>query len=174
MGFDPFSRLTNNQSTIRLVLLGIILLTIPCYCLGAILLATAPTSESAENTPRPTLGGFTASPNRTPSNTPFITSTNTPPGAPLQPTPLQLYLRTTIAPFVYPTATLTMTPTNTPWPTATIAPTLTPTPTNTLPPSSTPTTAPLPTDTPTYTPTPTDTPTEEAFPTPTQEVALSS
>ena len=42
MGFDPFSRVSNSQRTTRFVLLAIILLTLPCYCLGAVLLASAP------------------------------------------------------------------------------------------------------------------------------------
>jgi type VI secretion system secreted protein VgrG len=181
-----FEGWTDNRRTTRLVLMGIILLTLPCYCLGVILLATAPEDAKDRPTSIPvdsTLGGVTVSPNTTPTNTPFRTATFTPFGNPLGPTPTQYFL--------YPTAYVpTAIPTNTFVPVATAAPTLTtapsvtPVPTNTLSPSDTP----VPTDTlvptdipePTETPVPTDTLTQPPppnkppdgpgqVPTPTQE-----
>ncbi len=176
MGFDPFAKLTDQQRTTRIVLLAIILLTLPCYCLGAILLASAPDSPSATSEARSTLSALTASPNRTSTITPFFTATPTRAGSPLQPTPIQIQFPTQ-APIILPTSTLTQTPTNTDLPAPTQAPTITPIPTNTLPPSPTPTTppaptlpppptdVPAPTDAPTVAPAPTDAP----MPTPTQE-----
>jgi hypothetical protein len=79
MGFDPLSRFGEGQQTTRVVLLAIILLTLPCYCLGAILLATAPDdggSSRADRTRPPTLGGATSSQAVTPSITPFFTATH--------------------------------------------------------------------------------------------------
>jgi len=130
MGFDPFSRLTDQRQTTRLVLLAIIVLTLPCYCLGAVLLATAPDTPSARSgTSRPTLSGQTASPGVTASITPFFTATPTRADFDLAPTPVQIQIPTR-APLVLPTATLTLTPTNTELPPPTAAPTLTPIPTH--------------------------------------------
>lgn len=176
MGFDPFSRLADQRQTTRMVLLAIIVLTLPCYCLGAVLLATAPeTSDARSGTSRPPLSGQTASPGGTASITPFFTATPTRADFNLGPTPIQIQIPTR-APLVLPTATLTLTPTNTELPPPTAAPTLTPIPTNTLPPSPTPTTPPtapqVPTNVPlpTVPPPPTDPPPpEEQMPTPTQE-----
>ncbi|HML24596.1 MAG TPA: hypothetical protein PKD09_23285 [Aggregatilinea sp.] len=165
MGFDPFSKLTDQQRTTRIVLLAIILLTLPCYCLGAVLLASAPESPATTSEARSTLSALTASPARSATITPFFTATPTRAGSPLQPTPIQIQFPTQ-APIILPTATLTMTPTNTDLPLPTQAPTLTPIPTNTLPPSATPTTQPPPTDAPAPTSAP---PTDEPMPTPTQE-----
>ncbi len=165
MGFDSLVNITSSQRTIRIVLLVIILLTLPCYCLGAILLATAPESQATRSgggTPVPTLGGVTASP----TVTPFSLATPTPLGGPLRPTATQLFLYPTVPQIVFPTATITPLPTWTPLPQPTVAPTLTVPPTATLPPTVTlpPTEIPLPTNTPVP---PQDTPTME--PTPTQD-----
>jgi hypothetical protein len=197
MGFDPLSRLTGSGQTTRMVLLVIILLTVPCYCLGAVLLAYAPEDKPAETTrTKPPLGGATELPVASPTFTPFstVTATWTPFGDPLRPTPFQWNPPPTVAPQL-PTATLTLTPTVVPSPTVapslTLSPTLTlppsATPTNTLSPSDTPTPtatwtmtptlteSPLYTDTPvpTYMPLPTDQPlpTDSGEPTPTQEEA---
>ena len=43
--FNFFSGSWDNRRTTRMVLLAIIVLTLPCYCLGTVLLATAPSSE---------------------------------------------------------------------------------------------------------------------------------
>lgn len=176
MGFDPFSKLTDQQRTTRIVLLAILLLTLPCYCLGAVLLASAPSSTPSTSEARATLSALTASPGGTVTRTPFFTATPTRAGSPLQPTPIQIRFPTQ-APVILPTATLTLTPTTTPLPLPTLAPTITPIPTHTLPPSATPTTAPAPTllPPPTDAPLPTEAPTiaplptDEPMPTPTQE-----
>lgn len=181
-----FSKPMSNRQMTRLALLGIILVTLPCYCLGAVLLAYAPSKEKP--TPiatLPTLGGSVVQPSMTASLTPFLT--NTPPGGPLQPTPPQLWLPTntpfvyaTWTPYVYPTIQppLTIAPSLTLAPSATLAPSNTPAPTSTPQPTNTPvpTDTPLPTDTPqpTFTEVPTEVPTVEVIvtqePSPTQEV----
>lgn len=174
-----FSRPMNNRQFSRLLLLAIILLTLPCYCLGAILLAYAPSEAKSTRLPptNPTLGGSTLLPMLTATFTPFFTSTS--PGGPLAATPQQFYVPATNTPFVYATWTPYVVPTSVPLPTT--APTLTAVPSATLAPTSTliPT---VPTSTPTNTeaPPPTDEqlPTEAPLPTdepvieasPTQEV----
>ena len=56
MNFDP-SGITDSRQATRMVLLAIILLTLPCYCLGAVLLANAPGDTQATAKPtNPTLG----------------------------------------------------------------------------------------------------------------------
>ena len=143
---DVFSDSTDRRRATRLLLLAIIVLTLPCYCVGFVLLAYAPASSEDDTTRRPTnatLGGITSTPFLTPTYTPFgLTATSTQGGSPLLPTPGQLYLPT-YTPFVWPTATLTLTPTFQPtsMPSLTKAPTLTPTntlvPTNPPPPTNT-------------------------------------
>jgi hypothetical protein len=172
--FDFLSGPMDSRQKTRLALMAIILLTLPCYCLGMVLLAYAPSGTS---TPRPqatspTLGGMTIQP--VASITPFMTATFTPYGAPLQATPFQLYLPTNTPFYIQPTQA--------PLPTLTIPPTLTSAPTITIAPSPTlmPTNPPLPTDIPlptaTTAPLPTDVPppTDASIPTdvppPTQEV----
>jgi hypothetical protein len=189
MAFDVFSDTMDRRRATRLLLLAIIVLTLPCYCLGFVLLAYAPANEP-ESTKIPTnvtLGGITSTPFVTATPTPFaLTGTPTQGGAPLLPTPGQLYLPTP-TPFFWPTATLTLTPPPQPtnMPTLTMAPSLTPSltlaptnpPTNTppLPPTAVPTEVPPPTAIPTEVPPPTDVPTavppptEPPLPTPTQE-----
>ncbi len=170
--FRIFSGPLDSRQTTRLVLLAIILLTVPCYCLGAVLLAYAPADTGKTAAPTDsTLGGATASPG-IPTYTPFLTATYTPYRQPLQPTPPQLYLPTNTQ-FVIP-ATWTPLPTWTFIPTITPAPTLTVPPSPTVPPTAAPTIAPLPTATAVPTdvpPPPTDVPpaTEAPLPTPTQE-----
>jgi hypothetical protein len=164
--FD-FYDMDRRQMT-RMILLGILLLTLPCYCLGAILLAYAPEDNAkTERLPtNPTLGGATAIPTQagTYTFTPFFTSTPLQGG--LSPTPGQFWVPPTATSFVWPTFTLTLTPTQFPTnlPTLTKAPTLTPTltlvPSNTPLPTSAPTETPSPTATFTFTPTPTETPTD--------------
>lgn len=191
MAFDAISDSTDRRRTTRLLLLAIIVLTLPCYCLGFVLLAYAPASEddSTRSSTNSTLGGMTSTPFTTPTYTPFgFTATPTRAGGPLLPTPGQLYLPTN-TPFVWPTPTLTLTPTfqptglptSTPAPTITPSPTLrptvptnTPVPTNTLPPTETPvpTDVPIPTDVPTTEPPPPTT--EPVIPTPTQEQLIDS
>lgn len=170
MSLDFFSGLTERRQAPRFILLTIILMTLPCYCLGAILLATAPDNNESkaeiENTIS-TLSFSTSSPAASQSSTaPFRTFT--PIGQPLRPTSTQLFLRTAIP--VYPTWTPipTIFVTAAPLPTSTPAPTLTPLPTNTTPPTNT-----LPpSETPTETPTNTDVPVNTEIPAPviTEEV----
>lgn len=130
-------RLTEGHQTTRMLLLGIIFLTIPCYCLGAVLLAYAPEEET---TPLP---GITRSPlgqqtaTARPSITPFFTATYTS-SSPLQPTPIQIQLRTPVPTFFVPSPFPTLTPTNTDVATPTDAPTITLEPSATLEPSDIP------------------------------------
>lgn len=160
MGFDPFAVFNEGPRNTRMILLGIILLTLPCYCLGFVLLATAPSDESVQQAPdttNPPLGARTMSPAMSATFTPFFTWT--PPGPPLVATATQLYLQPTL-PVFFPTFALTAVPTVPAVATNTPAPTLTPFPTNTLPP-----TAGLPTAGP-----PIVTDAAPGFPTPTQEL----
>ena len=145
--FNFFSGSWDNRRTTRMVLLAIILLTLPCYCLGAVLLATAPSGEIVANVPgNPTLGGSTEQPVWTPTFTPFFTMTFTPIGGPLLATPPQVFLPTN-TPFFFITNTpfLTWTPigvTSAPSLTIPPSPTLAATfaPSATLAPTSPPTT----------------------------------
>ncbi len=165
--FD-FYDMDRRQMT-RIILLGIILITLPCYCLGAILLAYAPKDNATtiRQPTNPTLGGATGLPTRTGTYTftPFFTSTSQ---GGLSPTPGQFWVQPSVTPFVWPTFTMTLTPTQFPtnMPTLTLAPTLTPTltlaPSNTPQPTTIPTETPTPTATFTFTPTLTETPTDEA------------
>lgn len=161
MGFDPLANITGSQRTIRIALLAIILLTLPCYCLGAILLATAPESEAARSTGTqpPTLGGRTASP----TVTPFMFASPTPRSDELRPTATQLFLYPTVPQFTFPTATITPLPQPTIPPPPTVAPTITVPPSPTLPPTD----IPIPTDPPTDVPPPTDPPPPTDAPPPT-------
>jgi len=177
--FDFFSGPFDSRQTTRLMLLAIIMLTLPCYCLGAVLLAYAPDETPTTRAPatNPTLGGSTELPALTATYTPFrtLTHTSTPLGGPLQATPPQIYLPTstpfsivrTNTPFVTntPLPTITSAPSLTIAPSATLAPTSIPT--NTLAPTNTavPTSAPLPTNT----PVPTNVPAATVEPAPTQE-----
>jgi hypothetical protein len=131
------NRLTEGHQTTRMLLLGIIFLTIPCYCLGAVLLAYAPDDETtpAPGVTRSPLGQQTAT--ARPSITPFFTATFTS-SSPLQPTPGQIQLRTPIPTIFYPSPFPTLTPTNTTIPSPTIAPSVTLAPSETLSPSETP------------------------------------
>ncbi len=143
------------------VLIGIILLTIPCYLLGfaalvilqrpnqnPLVASTASPAQQATET-RP------ATPTLADLPTQFVPPTITPTGLPSPtrglPTPTH-----TPTPTETPTATPTHTPTATPTETPTTTPTL-------APPTDTP--APVDTPIPTLTPTPTDTPTPTAEPT---------
>jgi hypothetical protein len=177
MAFDVFSDTMDRRRATRLLFLAIIVLTLPCYCLGFVLLAYAPANgpESTKVPTNATLGGITSTPFFTSTPTPFaLTATPTQSGAPLLPTPGQLYLPTA-TPFFFPSATLTLTPlpqpTNMPTltqaPTLTASPTLVPTnpPTQTPVPTAVPTEVPLPTEVPTEVPPPTAVPTEVPPPT---------
>ncbi len=139
MSLDFFSGLTERRQAPRFILLTIILMTLPCYCLGAVLLATAP--DNNKSNPRTdstisTLSVSTSSPAATVVS-PAAFHTFTPIGQPLRPTSTQLYLRTAVP--IYPTWTFipTIFITAAPPPTSTFAPTLTPLPTNAPPPTNT-------------------------------------
>ena len=141
------------------ILIGIILLTLPCYVLGAGLLYIAPESGGDSNLETPVVP---------PDLTVFPTNTATP--LPLPPT---LTAVPTTTPGT-PTASPTLPPTPEQFETPTVPPTFTPpnpaTPTPTLIPTFTPTVTPSPTltATPSATPTatlpPTATPTNTAVP----------
>jgi len=162
MLMDTFSAPLDRRRTTRLLLLAIIVLSLPCYCLGFVLLAYAPAGDD-DVTPRstsPTLAGATPTPFATSTLFGF-TATPTQFGGVLGPTPGQLYLRTN-TPFVFPTyayptnpPSWTPPPQPTAYPTLTRAPSITPSPT--LP---TTTQAPPPTETPTPSETPSETPTD--------------
>ncbi len=119
------------------VLIALIVLTIPFYCLGFVLLAWTNNGRAMPTpgtTPTPTVGVATpVGPTLTPTASPT-------PG--------------------------TVTPTATPWVPPTFTPTLTPTPTFTPTPTPTPTETPLPSPTPTETPVPTELPTDTPTPSP--------
>ncbi len=173
---------TSRQRTIQLTLLGIILATIPCYCVGFLLLAVRPTPARTTPEESPTPLQFvtaTTDPFVTPSITPIsplLTATNP---IFIQPTPTQFFFISptpfvfpTQTPFVFPSPTPFVFPTQTPIiivpPTATpILPTATPEPPTSTPVQSTETPIPFPTAvTPTETPIPFPT---ADFPTPTPE-----
>ena len=111
------------------ILVGIILLTFPCYLFGIVLLSRAP--NRGEGTEPAMTEPATASPTATNEATrppPSVVSL-TPPGSP---TP-----QATVTPSITPTPTET--PTNTPTNTPTETPTATPTPTETPTETATPT-----------------------------------
>ena len=137
-----FSGLPKQKRNIYAVLLGIILTTIPCYCIGLIALATAPRSQlptptriaipSTSPTP-PTTVQFTPEPGNQPTDARNqLTST---PTETLEPTPTQSF------PTAQPTNTA-IPPTDTPTSTPTVTQTPTETPTGTLTPTNTPTASP--------------------------------
>ena len=144
------------------ILVGIILLTLPCYCAGFLALTWRVPDRNVTSTP--TLMATVTNP-ALPSVTAGILTllpsfTAGPPTKPLEATPTQFappsrtpsYTPTvTETPTTTATPTITTTPTPTPSVTSTPVPTLTDTPTATLvPPSPTATTTPEP---PTFTPT---------------------
>jgi hypothetical protein len=104
-----------NRRRLYGILIGIILVTIPCYCAGLVAIRRAPqhVTPTASIGPTFTQAPFIASP--TPTSTAALTAT---PTRTITPTP-----------FVPPTPTPTFTPepTKTPTPTPTNTPTLTPT-----------------------------------------------
>lgn len=162
----------NRIRTIRIILFGIILATIPFYCIGFGLLfvdwGTSPQAQPTRASATPLGGGdLTAAPTLTPLATLPLNFTPATQNRPLQPTPQQF---TPIAPqpivtnppVFIPTATNPppFVPTSTPPPPL---PTNTPIPQPTVPPPPTNTPLPLPTDTPLPLPTDTPTPTETPF-----------
>ena len=157
--FDFLSRPMDTRQTTRMALMAIILLTLPCYCLGMVLLALAPSGGKSTPAPtNPTLSSSTLLPALTATFTPFRTAT--PLGGPLGPTPPQLWLPTN-TPFFFPTSIPTWTPIS--YPTLTTAPSLTPSPT--LFPTQVPTATLVPTDVPLPTATEAPLPTEPPLPT---------
>lgn len=150
---DQFMAIERRRRNLRIVLFIIIVATLPFYCAGFLLWATAPQRNPIiVSSLTPTLPPLTReTPTRVtfPSLTPFgqIGLGTLPP--PLVPTPGQFFPPPTR--FLSPTPpgiiipTLAATPTDVIIPTSTTAPTLTPLPTNTTEP---PTPIPLPTDTP--------------------------
>ncbi|HLY25223.1 MAG TPA: hypothetical protein VKQ72_02715 [Aggregatilineales bacterium] len=136
------------QRTIQTSLLLIILATLPCYCVGFVLLGVAPQHSPTTPTPPGSQVATTTESAANPTETLFPTITLYAPQSPLPPlvaTPTQLYLYPT-APFVTLTFTPYIPPTITPFiPTITpiVIKTLTPTPivvktATPIPPSNTP------------------------------------
>ena len=172
--------LASGKRTVYGVLIAVILLTLPCYCLGFAVLAAAPGAQrplvlptgvtltaavepSATRLPSGTLGPTptnwvppTLTPTPPPTKTSTPVSTPTPAPATLTPTPPPSATPTVAVATATATATSVLpTATHTPSATATSAP-----PTATYTPSATPTaTSVPPTATVTDTPTPTLTPT---------------
>lgn len=116
------------QRQIQTILVVIILVTLPCYCVGAVLLATAPTGR-ANRTPTlaPTLGVTQLNRTTIPSITPFtpVVPNATPTPFPSFPTNTPAFLFPTNPPPVFPTPTpLVILPTNPPvlFPSVTPAP----------------------------------------------------
>lgn len=130
--------MSTERRNVYFLLLGIILATIPCYCIGLVALATGPTQTSPTSTP--TLSLFQTI---TPVMEPTIMVSPTP-SATATPSPSRT-----------PTETLVPTPTQS-FPT--VVPTVTPLPTSNPVPDP-PTETPVPTDTPSP---PTATPTEDS------------
>ncbi len=167
---------TRGRTTLRMIFTGIILLTLPFYCLGLILWGTAPargvinrTLTPGATATLPTLDGATAVVTNTPPPLVQPTLPQFPTvggGFPVQPPTAQFPPVVT----VFFTPTNFIFPTDTPAPTLTPFPTLTntpiPQPTNTLIPTLTETPIPTLTETSTPTPTPTSTLAEEATPIP--------
>ncbi len=136
------------QRTIQTTLLFIILATLPCYCLGAVLLLTSPSQRgprTATLQPTDITATVAGAPTNTPlaSITPFQIPTANTLVSPLQPTPTQIFLFPTVPPTLtftpfFPTHTPVVLPSVTP---IIILPTSTPLhPTSTpfIPPSFTP------------------------------------
>jgi hypothetical protein len=150
--------LERRRQILRVFFLGVILFTLPLYCIGFWMWGSAPRGANGGDT------RLTPFDTNTPLGNPFVTRTIPPTvqrgtptsGSPLQNTPGQFLPRPTIV-FV-PTWTSAFIPTSTPapsltpYPTFTPPPTWTPVPTNTNPPVPTATF----TETPTWTPLPFD------------------
>lgn len=184
MGRSLQDAVVRRQRTIQATLFFIILLTLPCYCIGFVLLGLAPRQTLNAPTAQFTgTGPVTATPitlTSRPSITPLgagtlISTIGPTPGQIFTPTRFRLpptatwtFLPPTLTPIIFPTETpiIIVPPTSTP-----ITPTTTP-----LPPTETPIETPiiLPTETPTETPLllPTDTPTDIPTETPTETQAV--
>ncbi len=169
---DRFRALPDDRQRLYLLLIGAILLTLPCYCLGFLLLVVAP--SPATPMPPPTWTRFLLA-TLTPTATTHWTATPALPSAtPRLGASATFTASPTHRPVFTPTASRTPTRTNTP--TQTVTRTSTPTqtatatrtPTQTATATRTPTRTPTPTQTPTATFTLTVTPTETAteFPSP--------
>ena len=111
MGFrDWYDQLSEGQRTTYGLLLSVILLTIPCYCLGVIALVNAPPPVSLTPTPLATMPPRTNTPPAVAP--PTLTFTPRDVTITLEPTPTQFF------PTVVPSATASETPT----PTETLTP----------------------------------------------------
>jgi hypothetical protein len=159
---DQLNAIERRRRNLRIALFGIILATLPFYCVGIFLWIRAPQNPNARatelaRTQGPVAATFTVGPLAT---TPSVRATNTPfgqlstplpplintPGQFLPPAVTRVLSPTPI--FVFPTAitpTAFIFPTASPAPTLTLAPTETPFPTATL---EVPTPLPFPTETP--------------------------
>lgn len=119
-GSDLFQDATQRRRLYQIVLFVIIIATLPCYVIGAVLLAVAPDNqdESEQNTPLPSLGatGLIVSPSPLPilafTASPTISLQSTP-GQFLTPRPTVILPSATTAPSLTvqpPTATQTSAP----------------------------------------------------------------
>ncbi len=137
-----YGNVSPRQRRTYTILISIIALTVPCYCIGLIALAFAPGINASGSLATPTLA---------PPITPVIAAVTVPSSATLPLTPTEWRLHT-----LTPTPTSSPTSTGTPTASPTVAtPTETPTPS----PSATPS----PTSTPTKTAEPTATPLRDAY-----------
>jgi hypothetical protein len=165
--YETIEAIERRRRRLRIILFGIILTTLPFYCLGFALLLPGALQQglSPQNTrtPTPTLTPIgldvTITSTLQPTIAPIVSNT---PIDPLQPTPFQFIPPTRVPPTLTFTPIFIVTiPTSTPAPSLTLVPqqptnTPVPAPSNTPVPAPTDTPVPVPTDTPV--PLPTDTP----------------
>jgi len=165
-----FRSLPSYRQRIYALLVGAIALTLPCYCIGVVLLVLAPAQPTPALPPTWTpilTPTATFTPTVTPQSTFTPTITETPrrgASATFTTTASPTITRTSTATRTAtptstrtPTPTITQTASSTPTRTATYTPTATHTPTSTATPTWTPTQTWTPTPTPTFTYTPTPT-----------------
>lgn len=123
---EQFEAIERRRRTLRIIFMGIIILTVPFYCVGFGLWATAPTQRSNDRTPASiTPIDQTLRPTNTLLPTSAALATMTAAGGTLRPTPGQ---------FLPPPVVVTLFASNTPFviiPTSTTAPSLTPFPSST-------------------------------------------
>ncbi len=161
------TKLPEQKRTAYTLLLVIILLTLPCYCLGVSALLVAPGRGSEGQSRFTSVPTTTTGASLSPEDTPLPSAPVPTPMASFTPGPSPTGLPATPTQWFPPTRTFTPIPseTGTPTETATATETATPTGTATATGTTTPTATETGTPSPTPTPTPTATPTEEITPT---------
>lgn len=170
------TKLPEQKRTAYTLLLVIILLTLPCYCLGVSALLVAPGRGSEDQSLFTSVPTTTAGASQSPEDTPLPSAPVSTPMASFTPGPSPTGLPATPTQWFPPTRTFTPIPSETGTPTETATPTETGTPTETATATGTTTSTPTPTATETGTPTPsptptfTNTPTPSSTPTPTEEI----